>query len=87
MNPVRVLLLLVVASVLAGCGRPQTRVEHGNLHSELHAGNGTEPQDIDPHTVQGVSEHNIIAAVLEGLVGEDPVTLDPVPGVPPSESS
>ena len=46
----------------------------------LHMGNGTEPQGLDPHLATGVPEHNIIAALLEGLVGEDPKTLAPEPG-------
>jgi len=47
----------------------------------LHFGNGAEPEDLDPHIVTGVVEHNIIVALTEGLVSEDPKTLDPVPGV------
>ncbi len=34
----------------------------------LRVGNGTEPQDLDPHVVTGVPEHKIISALLEGLV-------------------
>ncbi|NJM55954.1 MAG: peptide ABC transporter substrate-binding protein [Verrucomicrobiae bacterium] len=80
MFPFLLLPALLALLAFTGCGRPVSRVAHGIAHQELHAGNGTEPQDLDPHTVQGVSEHNIISALLEGLVGEDPVTLEPVPG-------
>ena len=42
---------------------------------------GSEPEDVDPHVVTGVPEHHIIASLTEGLVAEDPVDLNPVPGV------
>jgi oligopeptide transport system substrate-binding protein len=35
---------------------------------------------LDPHIVTGVSEHNIISALLEGLVSIHPSNLSPVPG-------
>ncbi|RKX34602.1 MAG: peptide ABC transporter substrate-binding protein [Verrucomicrobia bacterium] len=73
--------LLVIAFIFLGCGKRETHVESGIRDGILHVGNGTEPQDIDPQTVTGVPEHNIITAVLEGLVREDPVDLHPVPGV------
>jgi oligopeptide transport system substrate-binding protein len=38
-------------------------------------------QDLDPHLVNGVSSFNVLSALLEGLVGEDPRDLHPVPGV------
>lgn len=47
----------------------------------MHLGNGTEPQGLDPHIVTGVPEHNILSALLEGLVTEDPRTLEVRPGV------
>ncbi len=46
----------------------------------LHLGNGTEPQGLDPHVVTGIPEFHIITALLEGLVTEDPKTLEPMPG-------
>lgn len=71
---------IAIAMLLAGCGTRETPVERGNREQILHLGNGTEPQDIDPHIVTGVPEHNIIAALFEGLVSEDPRDLSPVPG-------
>jgi len=47
----------------------------------LNLGNGTEPKDLDPQTVTGVPESNIVQSLFEGLVGKDPKTLFPVPGV------
>ena len=47
----------------------------------LHFGNGSEPQDLDPQIVTGVTEHHLIMSMIEGLVIEDPVDLHPIPGV------
>lgn len=71
---------LLSALLLTSCARRETRVQHGDLNQELHFGNGSEPKDLDPHVVTGVTEHNIIVALLEGLVAEDPKTLAPIPG-------
>src|SRR5215211_130956 len=72
---------LALALLLAGCGKPGTRVERSNREQILLYGNKAEPQDLDPHTVEGVGEHAIISSLLEGLVAEDPKTLLPVPGM------
>ena len=74
-------IVLVLGLLAAGCARRETPVEIGNREQILHLGNGSEPKDLDPHIVTGVPEHNIIAALREGLVAEDPVDLHPVPGV------
>lgn len=67
------LLLLL----LAACGRaPET-----DTPGILRLGNGSEPESLDPHLTTGVPEYNIISALLEGLIREDPVTLEPRPGV------
>lgn len=52
----------------------------------LHMGNGTEPKDLDPHLVSGVTEHNILSALLEGLVSLHPQTLAPMPAAAKSWS-
>ncbi|MEZ5275292.1 MAG: peptide ABC transporter substrate-binding protein [Opitutaceae bacterium] len=64
-----------------GCGKRETTVEAGNRLQILHLGNGAELVDIDPHAVTGKTEHNVITALTEGLVSEDPIDLHPVPGV------
>ncbi len=66
---------------IAGCGIRETNVERGNREQILYIGNGTEPEGLDPHIVTGVPEHNIVSALFEGLVSEDPIDLHPVPGV------
>jgi oligopeptide transport system substrate-binding protein len=75
-------VICLLALILhAGCGRRETRVEFGNREQILFKGNGTEPAELDPQIVTGVTEHHTIMALLEGLVTEDPVDLHPVPGV------
>jgi oligopeptide transport system substrate-binding protein len=44
-------------------------------------GNGIEPDDIDPQVTSGVSEINIQMALFEGLVGINPKTGQPEPGI------
>ena len=79
---ISVIVLFVGCLLLfSGCAKKETNVELGNRKGILYLGNGQEPQDIDPHTVTGVSEQRIISALLEGLVTENPKTLKPEPGV------
>ncbi|HTB81735.1 MAG TPA: peptide ABC transporter substrate-binding protein [Opitutaceae bacterium] len=77
------LLLLTVTLLFAGCGRHPAEPAAGTATPKkiLNFGNGTEPQDIDPQTVTGIPEWNIIMALFEGLVSYDPHDLHPVPGV------
>jgi len=67
--------------LLLSCHRAETDVERGDRLQILHKGNGQEVQDLDPQIVNSVSSLNIISALLEGLVSEDPHDLHPVPGV------
>jgi oligopeptide transport system substrate-binding protein len=74
----------LVASLLVlisfGCKQKSSPVESGTSTQVLHAGNGLEPQDLDPHIITGISEIRILSALFEGLVGQDPKDLSPVPG-------
>ena len=81
MNRVISFICLLALILHAGCGRRETRVEFGNREQILYRGNGTEPAELDPQIVTGVTEHHTIMALLEGLVIEDPVDLHPTPGV------
>jgi oligopeptide transport system substrate-binding protein len=66
------------ALFLAACASRETPVERGNREQILHRGAGPELASLDPHLATGTTEHNILSALLEGLVAEDPKTLDPV---------
>ena len=71
----------LLAIILSSCGNRETAVERGNREQILHRGIGVELSDLDPHLATGTSEYSVLSALLEGLVGEDPVDLHPVPGV------
>jgi oligopeptide transport system substrate-binding protein len=77
----RALPSIIALILLSTCTRPESDVEKGTRLQILHKGNGQEVQDLDPHLVNSVSSLNIISALLEGLVTEDPHDLHPVPGV------
>jgi oligopeptide transport system substrate-binding protein len=70
---------LLAFGFLASCTAP-SNVEKALDEQILHFGLGAEPQHLDPHLATSVAAHNILSALLEGLVGEDPKTLKPVPG-------
>ncbi len=74
-------LFVGALTLFVGCHRPESNVEKGTRQQILHKGNGQEVQDLDPQLVNGVGEYNVISALLEGLVSEDPHDLHPVPGV------
>jgi oligopeptide transport system substrate-binding protein len=75
-------LFFLLVTTLFGCTSDQSpNVESEIQNQILHMGNGTEPQGLDPHIVTGVTEHNIIMSLLEGLVGIHPATLAPEPAV------
>ena len=72
--------LMCLSWLVAGCGKPESRVDVGNREQILHIGNKAEPQELDPHIVEGTGEHDIIMSLLEGLTIENPKTLEPEPG-------
>jgi oligopeptide transport system substrate-binding protein len=75
-------LLSTVAGLLfSGCGKRETAVQSGNRTQVLHRGIGSEAGDLDPHLATSIAEMDIISALFEGLVAEDPVDLHAVPGV------
>lgn len=75
------LVALSLTAGLGACTKGETEVAKATKNQVLLFGNGTEPADLDPHIVTGVPEHHIIAALFEGLVGEDPKDVSPIPGV------
>lgn len=86
MSPLPRALLLSLAIILAGCGKNPAPASSGADATTaqglkiLNLGNGVEPQDLDPQSVNGAPEHRIFMALFEGLVTEDPKDLHPVPG-------
>lgn len=75
-------LLLVALSLLAaGCPKRESAVTLGNRTGVLHISVGSEPTDLDPHTVTGLGDAKVIAALFEPLVTFEPVTLAPKPAL------
>tara|TARA_Y100001970_G_C14239899_1_gene864236 strand:- start:1548 stop:3146 length:1599 start_codon:yes stop_codon:yes gene_type:complete len=73
--------LFLFLSILNSCGDNIPPVELSPETKILYLGNGTEPKDLDPHTVTGVPESKILMALIEGLVIRHPEGLDPLPGI------
>lgn len=76
--PLMALLLLLGA---AGCAKRETPVQLGNREQVLYRGIGPEIAGLDPHIATHASDYNVLSALFEGLVAEDPRDLHPVPGV------
>ena len=79
-NSFNYLLIGACLVFFSSCSAP-SNVEKAVDEQILHFGLGSEPQYLDPHLANSVSAHNVIIALIEGLVSEDPKTLKPVPGV------
>lgn len=56
-------------------------MESGNRTQVLHRSVGQDMKDLDPHLATAAADYNVLSALFEGLVAEDPVDLHPVPGV------
>lgn len=67
--------------LITGCQDGTSLVDKGIENQVLHVGNGLEPQELDPHIITGISEIKIVSALFEGLIGQAPENLDPLPGV------
>jgi oligopeptide transport system substrate-binding protein len=76
-----ILVSLLIALVTACDGKRKTLVQIGDEKQILHVASPDEIADLDPHTTTGSVEHNIQTSVFEGLVTQDPQTLEPKPGV------
>ena len=73
--------VLLLGVLIAGCSQKKSNLDNTISKGILHVGNGVEPQDLDPSVVTGVAEQRIVSALLEGLVSENPQTLQPEPAV------
>lgn len=51
------------------------------LGGEFVVSNGTEPESLDPHLIQGEPEHRLNYAFFEGLVENDPKSANAIPGL------
>jgi len=78
---IRLLTVLTAGALLPGCLKRETAVADGIRDQVLHRGIGSEVSDLDPQTAMNIAEVDIVSALFEGLVAEDPVDLRPVPGL------
>jgi oligopeptide transport system substrate-binding protein len=77
-------VLCLLSSVLcfqAACSKRETLVEKGNREGILHISVGSEPSDLDPHTVTGLGEAKLVQTMFDPLVSFEPGTLAPVPAL------
>ncbi|HOD47476.1 MAG TPA: peptide ABC transporter substrate-binding protein [Opitutaceae bacterium] len=79
----RLLCLLSACAVLllSACSPRETPVQRGLREQTLIRGIGHELASLDPHLATQASDYNVLSALFEGLVAEDPQDLHPVPGV------
>ena len=77
----RTYLIIFIVAFLVACSESVKPVDTAIEDQILYIGNGTEPQDLDPHIVTGVPESKVLMALLEGLVIRNPDGPDPLPGV------
>jgi oligopeptide transport system substrate-binding protein len=73
----RSLALAVLAAALVGCGPGQqdaviSSSAGPSSTTELHRGNGVEPDSMDPHKGEGTSGASILRDLFEGLVATAP---------------
>jgi oligopeptide transport system substrate-binding protein len=78
---------LVVSAALVpllfalGCAKRESTVALGNQNGVFHISIGSEPTDLDPHTVTGLGDAKVIQSLFDPLVSFEPVTLKPVPAL------
>jgi len=77
----RAFLSLFALTLLSACWPRESAVERGNRTQTLHRSLSADVAELDPHLVTGLPEIAVVTALFEGLIGEDPHDLSPVPGV------
>lgn len=80
-TPLRVFAALFCLLALAACWKNESPVQRANRDQILLRGMGPEPADLDPQLATTANDYSVLSALFEGLVAEDPKTLEPVPGV------
>ena len=72
---------LLLAALLAACGRRETPVAEGIRTHTLLVGNGAEPGELDPHLAPSLYDQIIVNALFEGLTLLDEKSTQPLPAV------
>ncbi|HYP17110.1 MAG TPA: peptide ABC transporter substrate-binding protein, partial [Opitutus sp.] len=81
LRPLRLFAAILPLLALTACGPRETAVERGDREQILHRGIGSDIADLDPHLAVNIAEMDIVSALFEGLVVEDPTDLRATPGV------
>ena len=74
-------LFVCFVGLFVSCKKRETDVARGIREQVLHRGLAADPSTLDPHLSTVLPEINVVTALFEGLVGEDPVDGHPVPAV------
>jgi oligopeptide transport system substrate-binding protein len=67
----RLFAVFLCLTLLCSCQK-ESQVDNATREGILLVGNSNEPKGLDPHIVSGVLESNILRALFEGLIGNDP---------------
>ncbi len=75
-------MLMIFAPIwlLLGSCQKESQVDRATREGILLLGNANEPKGLDPHSVSGVPEANILRALFEGLIADDPQSDAAIPG-------
>lgn len=76
----RLALLFIPCVFLLGSCQKESQVDKATREGILLIGNSSEPKGLDPHIVSGVLESNILRALFEGLITNDPKSDTATPG-------
>ncbi|MEY3895729.1 MAG: hypothetical protein RLZZ214_1249 [Verrucomicrobiota bacterium] len=68
----RLFLITAPFMLLLGACQKESQVDRATREGILLVGNANEPKGLDPHIVSGVLEANILRALFEGLIANDP---------------
>lgn len=77
----RFFCLLAAVLSLSACGKRETAVQRGIRTQTLERDAHADAADLDPQLAINIAEMDVVSALFEGLVVEDPVDLHPIPGV------
>ncbi len=75
------LSLALILLLGAGCAKRESIVARGTRDGVLHFSIGSEPSDLDPHTVVALADAKVMSALFEPLVTFEPGTLAPKPAL------
>ncbi len=73
--------VLTLLALCSGCSRSESNADKALREGVLLIGNGTEPEDLDPHITTGMPEYRLTSALFEGLTVYAPEDLTVIPGV------